>query len=84
MQAMLMLIDTREPPDDGHRPRREPWFVRLLSALLPWPAIIVWFCAAALILNGWIAVGCAFVAIGLSAWRGLRLMPTDGLNQTRQ
>jgi hypothetical protein len=35
-------------------------------------------------LDGWPAVGCIFAAIFLSAWRGLCLLPSDGLNENRQ
>jgi hypothetical protein len=81
---MFMLVETREPWDDGGQSSREPWLVTLLDWLLPWPALIVWLCAASLAVNGWAAVACGFVAIGLTAWRCLRAMPTDGLNQHRQ
>ena len=81
---MLMLIDTREPPDDGDDGAREPWLVTALAWLLPWPALIVWLCAASRLLDGWLAVGCIYAAIGLTAWRALRALPTEGLNQTRQ
>ena len=79
-----MLVESRDPFDDGERPSREPWFVTLLGQLLPWPALIVWLCATALAIDGWPAVGCGFAAIALAAWRGLNAMPTDGLNQARQ
>ena len=81
---LLMLVESRDPFDDGEGPGREPWIVRLLDHILPWPALIVWLCAAALAIDGWPAVGCAFAAIALAAWRGLCAMPTDGLNQARQ
>jgi hypothetical protein len=81
---MFMLVETREPFDEGEKPSREPWLVALLAWMLPWPALIVWLCAASRVLDGWTAVACVYVAIGLAAWRGLRALPTDGLNQTRQ
>ncbi len=81
---MLMLIDTHTPPDDGGRPEGEPWLVTALGWLLPWPALIVWLCVASRVVDGWFAVLCIFVAIGLAAWRGLRLLPTEGLNQSQQ
>ena len=57
----------------------------LLGWFLPWPALIVWLCVASRLLDGWIAVGCVlFAAIYLLIWRGLRALPTDGLNQSRQ
>jgi hypothetical protein len=81
---LFMLVETREPFDEGRRPSREPWLVALLGWLLPWPALIVWLCALALAVDGWVGVGCGFAAIGLASWRGLRALPTDGLNQMRQ
>jgi bacteriorhodopsin len=81
---MFMLVETREPFDEGGKPSREPWLVALLAWMLPWPALIVWLCAASRVLDGWTAVACVYVAIGIAAWRGLRALPTDGLNQTRQ
>jgi len=82
--VLFMLVETREPFDEGRRPSREPWLVALLGWLLPWPALIVWLCALALAIDGWVGVGCGFAAIGLASWRGLRALPTDGLNQMRQ
>jgi hypothetical protein len=81
---LFMLVESRHPFDDGSESRREPWLVALLNWLLPWPALILWLCAAALVIDGWPAVGCAFTAIALSAWRGLCALPTEGLNQQRQ
>jgi hypothetical protein len=82
--VLVMLIDTREPPDEGGGSGREPWLVTLLGWFLPWPALIVWLCAASRVLDGWVGVGCVFAAIALAAWRGLRALPTDGLNEQRQ
>ena len=28
--------------------------------------------------------GCVYLAVGLAAWRGLRALPTEGLNQQKQ
>jgi hypothetical protein len=82
---MLMLIDTREPPDDeGSGSEREPWFVGALGWLLPWPALIVWLCVASRVLDGWIGVAAIYLAIALTAWRALQALPTDGLDQQRQ
>jgi hypothetical protein len=82
---MLMLIDTREPPDDeGSGSGREPWIVGALGWLLPWPAMIVWLCVASRVLDGWPGVAAIYLAIGLTAWRGLHALPTDGLDQQRQ
>jgi hypothetical protein len=82
----VMLIDTREPFDDGHRRSREPWLVTLLDWLLPWPALIVWLCVASRLVDGWAAVGLVWGAVFLAAWRGLKALPADGdgLNQNRQ
>jgi hypothetical protein len=81
---MFMLVETREPFDDRHRPSREPWLVGLLTWLLPWPALIVWLCVASRVLDGWAGVACVYVAIGLAAWRGLRSLPAEGLSQQKQ
>ena len=81
---MLMLIDTRMPPDDSGGSEHEPWLVTVLGWLLPWPALILWLCLASRLIEGWIGVVCIFVAIWLSAWRGLRALPTEGLNQRQQ
>jgi hypothetical protein len=79
-----MLIDTRRPPDEGGGSAREPWLVSMLGWLLPWPALIVWLCVASRMLDGWDGVACVFLAVGLSAWRGLRALPTEGLNERQQ
>ena len=82
-----MLVETRRPFGDDEQPSgssREPWLVSLLAWLFPWPALIVWLCIASRVLDGWIAVAAVFTAIGLTAWRGLRALPTDGLNQAKQ
>jgi bacteriorhodopsin len=81
---LFMLVESRGPFDEGSRSSREPWLVALLGWLLPWPALIVWLCVASRVLDGWIAVACVFVAIGLAAWRGLRALPAEGLNQAKQ
>jgi hypothetical protein len=81
---MLMLIDTRDAPDEGAGSGREPWFLTALGWLLPWPALIVWLCFASRFLEGWLGVLAAFLAVGLTAWRALRLLPSDGLSQGRQ
>lgn len=81
---LVMLVDTRRPDDDGREPSREPWLVTMLGYALPWPALIVWLCAMSRVLTGWPAVLAVYLAVGLAAWRGLRALPTDGLNQSRQ
>ena len=84
-EAMLfMLVESRAPFDDGERRSREPWLLALLSWFFPWPALIVWLCVASRVLDGWIAVGCIYLAIVLCVWRGLRALPVDGRNQQRQ
>ena len=32
----------------------------------------------------WLGVGLVWAAVGLAAWRGLRALPADGLDQSRQ
>jgi hypothetical protein len=84
---MFMLVESRGSWNDGERSggsSREPWLVSMLGWLLPWPALIVWLCIASRLIDGWIGVFCVFAAIWLSAWRALRALPTDGLNQMRQ
>jgi hypothetical protein len=79
-----MLVESRGPFDDDERSSREPWLITLLGWLLPWPALIVWLCVASRLLDGWPAFGCVYLAIVLCAWRGLRAVPADGLNQQQQ
>jgi hypothetical protein len=81
---MFMLIDTHLPPDDEGRPKGEPWPVTALAWLLPWPALIVWLLAASRIVDGWAGVGLAFAAVIISAWRGLRALPMEGLTEAKQ
>ena len=80
----VAFIESHEPFGDRGEPGREPWFVTALDWLLPWPAAIVWLCAASFYADGWLGVGLIYLAIGLAAWRGLKAMPADGLNQDRQ
>jgi hypothetical protein len=79
-----MLVDTRRPDDDGRGRSREPWLLTMLGYALPWPALIVWLCALSRVLHGWLAVIAIYTAIGIAAWRGLRALPRDGLDQSRQ
>ena len=84
---LVMLVETRGPFDDGEGSsgsRREPWLVSLLAWLLPWPALIIWLCVASRVIDGWLSVICIFTAIWLTAWRGLRALPTEGLNEVKQ
>ena len=80
----VMLVDTREPFEGRGEPAREPWIVSLLDWVLPWPALIVWLCVASRFADGWPGVGLAYAAVALAAWRGLRSLPVDGLNENRQ
>ncbi len=82
----MLLIDTRDrlpEPDPEDRPG-EPWPLALLSWLLPWPALIVWLCVASRLTDGWLSVATIYLAVGLSAWRGLRAFPASGLDENRQ
>jgi hypothetical protein len=81
---LVMLIDTREPFDDGHEPAREPWILSLFDWIFPWPALIVWLCVASRYADGWAGVALVYGAVALAAWRGLRSLPADGLNQNHQ
>ena len=81
---LVMFIDTREPFDDGREPARDPWIVTLLDWVFPWPALIVWLCAASRYAEGWLGVVLIYAAIALAAWRGLKALPADGLDQSRQ
>lgn len=78
------LVDTRNPFGDGPEPAHEPWIVTLLDWVLPWPALIVWLCVASRYADGWLGVGLVWAAVALAAWRGLRALPADGLDQSRQ
>ena len=76
-----------ESPDSSGGGRDEPglpWILIALDWLLPWPALIVWLLVASRYADGWVGVGFAYAAIALAAWRGLRALPAEGLNQTRQ
>ena len=81
---MLMLIDTREPPDDGEGSTHEPWLLLALGWFFPWPALILWLCALSRFLDGWFGVVAIYLAIGIAAWRGLRTFPANGLSDNRQ
>jgi hypothetical protein len=81
---LVMLIDTREPFDDRREPAREPWILTLFDWVFPWPAAVVWLCVASLYSEGWVGAAMAYAAIVIAAWRGLRAVPTDGLDQNRQ
>jgi hypothetical protein len=80
----LMFIEAHEPSRDDGDGAREPWVLSALDWVLPWPAAIVWLCVASRYADGWLGVGLIYTAIGLAAWRGLRALPTEGLDQDRQ
>lgn len=79
-----MFIDTREPFDEQSEPAGDPWILSLLEWVLPWPALIVWLCVASCFADGWTGVGLVYAAVALAAWRGLRALPDEGLNESRQ
>jgi apolipoprotein N-acyltransferase len=81
---LVMLIDTREPHDDGREPAGEPWIVTLLDWAFPWPALIVWLSVASRYADGWAGVALIYAAVALAAWRALKALPPDGLNENRQ
>ena len=68
----MLLIEAGGGPPDPRGPRREPWFVTLILQVLPWPAVVVWLLAGALVTSGWVAVGFAWGAVFVAAWRGSR------------
>jgi hypothetical protein len=78
------LVDSRHPFGDGPERAPQPWIVTVLDWLLPWPALIVWLCVASRYADGWIGVGLVYAAVAIAAWRGLRALPADGLDQNRQ
>jgi hypothetical protein len=64
----MLLVDAGapQPPD----PRREPWLVSLLlDHLMPWPALVVWLLAAAVMTDGWIGVLSSWAAVVIAFWR---------------
>ena len=79
-----MFIESREPFDDGGDARREPWFLTAIDWVLPWPALVVWLLVASRYADGWLGAGLAYAAVLVAAWRALRALPAEGLNQTRQ
>ena len=81
---MLMLVDTRHPFGEGDESAGEPWLLSALDVLLPWPALIVWLCVASRFADGWAGVGLVYAAVAIAAWRGLKALPSDGLDQSRQ
>jgi hypothetical protein len=80
----LAFIESPQPPGDDGDAAREPWVLSALDWVLPWPAAIVWLCIASRYADGWFGVALIYLAIGLAAWRGLKALPADGLNQDRQ
>jgi hypothetical protein len=69
--------------DEDHR-SGEPWLLTAFDFIFPWPALIVWLCIASRYADGWAGVGLAYAAVGITAWRGLRALPTDGLQDGKQ
>jgi hypothetical protein len=80
----VAFIESQDRPGGRGEPSREPWLLTALDWVFPWPALIVWLCVASRYADGWLGVGLIYLAIGLAAWRGLRAMPADGLDQDRQ
>ena len=80
----VAFIESHDASGGGGDRAREPWLLTALDWVLPWPAAIVWLCVASRYADGWLGVGLIYLAIGLAAWRGLRALPADGLNQDRQ
>ena len=78
------FIESPDSSGDGDEERREPWVLTAIDWLFPWPALIVWLLAASRYADGWFAVGFAYAAIAVAAWRGLRALPADGLRQSKQ
>jgi hypothetical protein len=81
---MLMFIDSRHPFGEGGDAAREPWILTAFDWLFPWPALIVWLCVASRYADGWTGVGLVYAAVAIAAWRGLKALPADGLNQSHQ
>ena len=81
---MFMLVEARDPFDEGEKSSGEPWLVSLLGWVLPWPALVVWLLAASRLVDGWVGVGFAFAAVIIAAWRSLRSLPMEGLTQAKQ
>jgi hypothetical protein len=80
----LMFIESPDSSDDRDREGREPWILTAIDWVLPWPAMIVWLLVASRLADGWIGFGFAYAAVLVAAWRGLRAMPAEGVNQARQ
>jgi hypothetical protein len=80
----LAFIESPDSSGDGREEPRTPWILTAAGWLLPWPALIVWLLAASRFADGWVAVGFAYAAIVVAAWRGLKWLPADGLKQSRQ
>jgi hypothetical protein len=65
---MLLLVDTRTPPPEPSR-RRGEWLFTVIDWLLPWPALVLWLLAAAMMFDGWVGVGFSWAAVGVAFWR---------------
>ena len=79
-----MFIESPDSSDDQDGEGREPWILTAIDWVFPWPAMIVWLLVASRFADGWIGVGFAYAAVLVAAWRGLRAMPAEGVNQARQ
>jgi hypothetical protein len=73
-----MLIDTRDPAPRPRGDDRGNWLVAVVDVLLPWPALIVWLVAGAVVMEDWIGVVCAWCALVLAFWRLTKIFPTVG------
>ena len=80
----MAFIEAGGPDRGDDEPAREPWLLAAFSWFFPWPALIVWLCAASRFADGWFGVALIYAAIFLAAWRGLKALPADGLRQGRQ
>jgi hypothetical protein len=80
----VAFVESREPFEDEGDARREPWLVTALGLVLPWPALVVWLLVASRFADGWLGAGLAYAAVLISAWRALRALPAEGLDQVRQ
>jgi hypothetical protein len=78
MARVVMLVDTRDPQPGPRDDGSESWLVAVLDVLLPWPVLIAWLIAGALLMEDWIGVGCAWGAVVVSFWRLTKIFPTVG------
>ena len=74
--GVVMLVDTREPEPEPKRSSR--WRSARPLWRLRWFALVCVLLLWSLATSGWLSVGFVYVALVVSFWRGLRLMPTTG------